>query len=90
MFTIPDSVSLFFHPGSRIQGQKERNLIPETGFATKNLSILNKIVVPKLLEYDLECYLRIPDKDFFHPGSRFKLPGVKKHRIPDRDPHLWF
>jgi hypothetical protein len=32
---------------------------------------------------------RIRDPEKVHPGSGSRIPGVKKHRIPDPDPQHW-
>jgi hypothetical protein len=49
---------------SRIEGQKD------SGYASKNLSILTQKIVSKLQKYDPDCSsrIRIPDPD---PGSCF-------------------
>ncbi len=76
----------FFHPRSeffpsQIQGQK----IPESGSASKNLSILTQKIVSKLSEYYPVCLsgIRIPDPDLDFFPSRIPDPGVKKSPDPD-------
>jgi hypothetical protein len=61
----------FFHPGSRVD--KIPN--PESGFASKSLSIFNSKVKTDTKN----------KKRDVHPGSWL----YKKHRIPDLDPQHW-
>jgi hypothetical protein len=82
---IPDPESDFFHPGSKVYK------IPDPGSASKNLSILilnfdTKNLSIFILNFDtkfskIRAGMFIPD-----PGSGFfpfRIPGSKKHRIPD-------
>ncbi len=75
---IPDPGSEFFHPGSRISGQKD------PGSASKNLNIFNAkncfYALGKMIWDDN------PGSGFFS-HSRSLIHRPKKHRIPD--PQHW-
>jgi hypothetical protein len=87
----------FFHPGSRIRTVS----IPDTGSASKNLSIFNpKKWFLNSRKYDPGCSSRIPDPDAdFYPsripdpggqkGTGSRIQGSKRHQIPDPDPQHW-
>jgi hypothetical protein len=76
---------LIFYP-SRIQGS-ERQPDPESGSASKNLSIFNPkkwFLISR--KYDPGCSSLIPNPDLdfcTHPGSR----GQKGNPIPNPDQH---
>ncbi len=65
--------SVFFHPGSRFQIFP----IPDSGSASKNLSILTPKMVLKLSEIWPGCSSRIL---IFYPS---RIQGSERHRIPD-------
>jgi hypothetical protein len=77
----------FFHPGSRIRTVS----IPDPGSSSKNLSILTPKKTKKWFlsskKYDPGCSSRIPDPDADFLPSR--IPGSKRHPIPDPDPQYW-
>jgi hypothetical protein len=73
---IPDPT--FFHPGSRI-------LIKE--FKYFNSKKAKKLFLSSK-KYDPGCSSRIPDPDADFLPSR--IPGSKRHPIPDPDPQHWF
>ncbi len=80
-FSIPDPVSEFFHPGSRIRIFPSRipypNFsIPDPGSAS---SILTQKIVSKLSEIWSGLFILDPDPEFL--PSRFQ--GSKRHRITD-------
>ncbi len=85
---IPDPRSKFFHPISRIQGQKALG---------SESSLKYGYFLPKKLfkcswKYDLWCWSRvriisIPDPEA--KGIQIPDPGAKEHRIPDPDPQHW-
>jgi hypothetical protein len=70
-FSIPDPI--FFHPGFRIQGQKDSG----SRIRIKELRYFN----PKNCFEALGNMIR--DLDFFYP---FRIQGSKRHRIPGQDP----
>ncbi len=51
--------------------------------ASKNLNILTQKIVSKLSEIWSGLFIPDPDPDFFYPS---RIPGSKRHRIPDPDP----
>ncbi len=72
---IPDPT--FFHPGSRIHGQKISGSWIWMRIPIKEFRYFNPKIVSKLSEIWSE--MNIPDPDLTHPGSR--IQGVKRQRI---------
>jgi hypothetical protein len=75
---------------SRIQGQNDtgsRILDPDPQQKIEIYQYLTPIIVTKLVELWSGMFIVDPGSGFF--PSRIPDPGVKKHRIPDLDPHHW-
>jgi hypothetical protein len=72
----------FFHPGPRFQGSKKHH-IPDPVQQQRLKVFLTQKVDTKLSEIhmiqDVYSGFRIPDLDFFHPGSQ----GQKVEKAPD-------
>jgi hypothetical protein len=79
---IPDQN--FFHPGSRIQGQKDFRF-PRIR-RIKEFRYLTQKIVSKFSEILSGMFIPDPDLDFL--PSRIPDPGVKK--APDQDPQHCF
>jgi hypothetical protein len=73
---IPDPN--FFHRGSRIQGQKDSRI--RIRIRIKEFNYFN----PKNVHPGSGPRIRIL---IFYPS---RIPGSKRHRIPDSDPQNWF
>ncbi len=74
------------YPGSEFLPSR----IPDS--ASKNLSILTKKIVSKLLKIWSGLFIPDPDPNFLPiPVPRSRIQGSERHRIPDPDPqHCWW
>jgi hypothetical protein len=73
---IPDPEFGFFRLGSRVKKARD----PGSGCASKNLNIFNPKIITGHWIYMIQDVH--PRFGFFHPGSRSRIQGPKKHWIP--------